>query len=102
MRIVIDISVDAADYRIMRANLLDTSPEIEKIIIEGYRKMSAAQKLKIMQDLIRSAQLLALSDIKRRYPDAVKRELQLRLASRWIEPELMRQAFGWDQEIEGY
>jgi hypothetical protein len=86
----------------MRANLLDTPPEIEKIIIEGYRKMSAAQKLKIMQDLIRTAQLLELSDIKRRYPNAVNRELQLRLASRWIEPELMRKAFGWDQEIEGY
>jgi hypothetical protein len=40
----------------MRANLLDTPPEIEKILIEGYRKMSAAQKLKIMQDLIRTAQ----------------------------------------------
>ena len=86
----------------MRANLLDTPPEIEKIIIEGYRKMSAAQKLKIMQDLIHTAQLLELSDIKRRYPNAVNRELQLRLASRWIEPELMRKAFGWDQEIEGY
>jgi hypothetical protein len=64
--------------------------------------MSAAQKLRIMQDLIRTAHLLALSDIKRRYPNAVKRELQLRLASRWIEPELMRKAFGWDHEIEGY
>ena len=86
----------------MRANLLDTPPEIEKIIIEGYRKMSAAQKLKIMQDLIRAAQLLELSEIKRRYPNAVNRELQLRLASRWIEPELMLKAFGWDQKIEGY
>jgi len=86
----------------MRANLLDTPPEIEEIILEGYRKMSAAQKLKIMQDLNRAAQLLALSDIKRRYPEAVNRELQLRLASRWIEPELMRRAFGWDREVEGY
>jgi hypothetical protein len=86
----------------MRAHLQDTPPEIEKIIIEGYRKMSAALKLQIMQDLIRAAQLVALSDIKRRYPNAAERELQLRLASRWIEPELMRKAFGWDQEIEGY
>jgi hypothetical protein len=89
-------------YQPMRAHLQDTPPEIEKIIIEGYRKMSAAQKLQIMQGLISAAQILALSDIKRRYPNAVERELQLRLASRWIEPELMRKAFGWDQEIEGY
>ncbi len=80
----------------------DTPPEIEKIIIEGYRQMTAAQKLQIVQDLIRSAQLLALSDIKQRYPKANRRELKLRLASRWIEPELMRKAFGWDPNIEGY
>ena len=80
----------------------DTPPEIEQMIIEGYRQMSAAQKLQIVQDLIRSAQLLALSDIKQRYPQAGNRELQLRLASRWIEPELMKKAFGWDPEVEGY
>ncbi|MDQ3013820.1 MAG: hypothetical protein M3X11_24340 [Acidobacteriota bacterium] len=80
----------------------DTSPEIEKIMIEGYRKMSAARKLHIMQDLIRTAQLLALSDIKRRHPQANKREIQLRLASRWIDPELLREAFDWDIEVEGY
>jgi hypothetical protein len=86
----------------MKQTLSDTPPEIEKIIIEGYRKMSAAQKLQIVQELIRSAQMLALSDIKQRYPKANQRELQLRLASRWIEPELMRKAFGWDPEMEGY
>jgi hypothetical protein len=86
----------------MPHDLTDTPPEIEMLIVEGYRKMSAAQKLRIMQDLIRTAHLLALSDIKRRYPNAVKRELQLRLASRWLEPELMRKAFGWDHEVEGY
>jgi hypothetical protein len=86
----------------MKTQSEDTPPEIERIIIEGYRKMSAAQKLQIMQDLMRTAQLLALSEIQRRHPNASKRELQLRLASRWIEPELMRKAFGWDPEVEGY
>jgi hypothetical protein len=86
----------------MKTQSTDTPPEIERIIIEGYRKMSAAQKLQIMQDLMRTAQLLALGEIQRRYPNAKKRELQLRLASRWIEPELMREAFGWDPEVEGY
>lgn len=80
----------------------DTSPEVEKIRIEGYRRMSAAQKLRIVQTLIRTTQLLALGDIKRRHPHASKRELQLRLASRSLEPELMRQALGWDPEVEGY
>ena len=80
----------------------DTSPEVEQIMIEGYRKMSAARKLQTMQDLINAADLLALADIRRKHPKADQREMMLRLASRRIEPELMRKAFGWDPEVEGY
>lgn len=80
----------------------DTSPEVERIMIEGYRKMSAARKLEIMQDLINAACLLALGDIKRTHPKADQHEIMLRLASRRIEPELMRKAFGWNPEVEGY
>jgi hypothetical protein len=80
----------------------DTSPEIERIMIKGYRRMSAARKLQIMQDLINAACLLALGDIKRKHLESDQREMMLRLASRRIEPELMRKAFGWDPEVEGY
>ena len=80
----------------------DTSPDVERIMIEGYRQMSAGRKLQIMQDLINAANLLALGDIKRTHPGADRREIMLRLASRRIEPELMRKAFGWDPEVEGY
>jgi hypothetical protein len=45
---------------------------------------------------------LALGDIKLKRPEADQREMMLRLASRRIEPELMRKAFGWDPEAEGY
>ncbi|NOT60950.1 MAG: hypothetical protein HOP19_12095 [Acidobacteria bacterium] len=80
----------------------DTPPEIERIIIEGYRRMSAAEKLAIMDDLIKSAHLLALSEIRRQHPHASEREWQLRAAARRIEPELMRKAFGWDPDVKGY
>lgn len=80
----------------------DTPPEIEQRLLEGYRRMTAAEKLQIMQDLQRTAQLLALGDIRRRYPQADEREVRLRLAARWLEPELMKKAFGWDVEIEGF
>jgi hypothetical protein len=80
----------------------DTSPEAERVLIEGYRKMPGWQKLQRVQALNQLAQQLALLDIRRRHSQASERELQLRLASRWLEPELMRQAFGWDPEVEGY
>jgi hypothetical protein len=47
-------------------------------------------------------QELAIADIRRRHPDADEREQALRLASRWIEPELMVSAFAWDVRKVGY
>jgi hypothetical protein len=80
----------------------DTDPAIEALLIEGYRRMSPAQKLERVRALTRSVQQLALLDIRRRYPRADEREQALRLASRWVEPELMLRAFGWDVREVGY
>ncbi len=80
----------------------DTDPAIEAMLIEGYRRMSPAQKLECVRALTRAVQQLALLDIRRRHPDADERERALRLASRWIEPELMLRAFGWDVREAGY
>jgi hypothetical protein len=73
----------------------DTNPKVEAFIVEGYRRMSAAQKMARVTELTRAVQQLALADIRRRYPTADVREQSLRLASRWLEPELMRRAFNW-------
>ena len=85
-----------------RAGLNDTDPRIEALLIEGYRRMSPSQKLERVRALTRAVQELALMDIRRRHPDADEREQMLRLASRWIEPELMVRAFGWDARKVGY
>jgi len=80
----------------------DTSPDIEARIIAGYRAMSPARKFEIVCSLTRVVNELALMDIRRRHPDADERELMLRLASRTLDPLLLKQAFGWDVEVEGY
>lgn len=80
----------------------DTARAVEKLLIEGYRRMSPGQKLERVRALTRDVQRLALADIRRKHPDADERELSLRLASRWIEPELMVKAFGWDVRKVGY
>ncbi len=41
-------------------------------------------------------------DVRRRHPNADAREQALRVASRWLEPELMVRAFGWDVSEVGY
>lgn len=80
----------------------DTDPRIEAILIRGYRAMSAGQKLERVRALTRAVQELALLDIRRRHPEADERELALRAASRWLDPELMRRAFGWNTTEAGY
>jgi hypothetical protein len=87
---------------ISRTGPSDTHPAVEALLIEGYRRMSPAQKLERVRALTRAVQELALVDIRRRHPSADAREQALRLASRWIEPELMLRAFGWDVRKEGY
>jgi hypothetical protein len=80
----------------------DTDPRVEALLIEGYRGMAPSQKLERVRALTRAVQELALMDIRRRHPDADEREQALRLASRWIGPELMVRAFGWDVREVGY
>jgi hypothetical protein len=80
----------------------DTHPTIHALQIAGYRKMSPSQKLEQVCSLTRTVQQLALLDVRRRHPQADAREQALRVASRWIDPELMLRAFGWDVRKEGY
>jgi hypothetical protein len=80
----------------------DTDPRIDALLIEGYRAMSPSQKLQRMRAMTLAVQELALLDIRRRHPEATVREQQLRLASRWLPPELMAKAFGWDVHLMGY
>jgi hypothetical protein len=80
----------------------DTDRASEAILVEGYRKMTPVQKIQRVRSLTFAVQELALLDIRRRYPAADRFEQALRLASRWIPPELMRRAFGWDSDKAGY
>jgi hypothetical protein len=80
----------------------DTPPEIEAIIIDGYRRMSPREKLERVRELGQAAQQMALLRIDKQYPGATARERQLRLAALWLSREQMIAAFGWDPDREGY
>jgi hypothetical protein len=80
----------------------DTSEEVERLLIEAWRTWTPAEKLARMTAMTRRIQEIQLAEIRRRHPDASDWELKMRLASRRLEPELMRRAFGWDPDVEGY
>lgn len=64
--------------------------------------MTPAQKLEIVTQLTQTVQQLAMADVRRRHPNANEREIELRAASRWLDPALMLRAFGWDVAKMGY
>lgn len=80
----------------------DTHPSIEERQLEGYRRMTPAQKLAIVSRLTIATHELALIDIRRRHPAASPREHRLRLVSRWIDAAMMGRVFGWDPDVTGY
>ncbi len=82
--------------------MTDTSPEIQEILIAGYRRMSPQQKLKRVDELTKAVQQLALARIRQQYGNISEREQQLRLASLWIDRSTMLRVFNWDPNIKGY
>ncbi len=82
--------------------LTDTSPDVDRLMIDLYRAMTPQQRLDISVKLTELASALALADIRRRHPEADERECLLRLATRRAGPEIIKQLCGWDVAEHGY
>ena len=80
----------------------DTHPEIERLWIDGLRRRTPAQRFHRIGELNATLQRLAEIETRQRHPDAPEREIRLRVAARRLPAELMRRAFGWDPDREGY
>jgi len=79
----------------------DTSPEVERMMIAHWRRITPAQKLARVLTLGRTVNELTRSYLRQQYPEATPREIELRLASRNLDRETMIKAFGWDPDIRG-
>lgn len=86
----------------MRTQSPDTDPAVEERQIEAWRRMTPAEKLRIVSELVRASEELALAGLKLRHPTAAGRELDLRLAALRLDRETMVRWLGWDPEREGY
>ena len=79
----------------------DTRPEIERMMVEAYRRMAPAQKLRRAWELTRAARLLAMVRLREQHPTADARELALRLAALRFDHDTMIRAFAWDPREHG-
>ena len=81
--------------------LSDTSPEAEQVLIELLRGQTPARRLQKVFEINATVKQFALAGLKRRYPAASSEELQRRFIALRLAPELVKQVYGWDPEIEG-
>ncbi len=95
-----DALTEPSDARYAR-RMRDTHPEVERLMLEGYRRMTAAQKLRRVDALTQATRQLALCRIREQYPLATARELKLRLAALRFDRATMMRAFGWDPREHG-
>jgi hypothetical protein len=87
----------------MKGLFTDTSPEMEAVLVDGYRRMSPRRKMERVVALNRALEELASARIRARYGSALTpRELRLRLAALRLDPDFMRRTFGWDPAERGY
>jgi len=79
----------------------DTSPEADEVMFRLWRRATAAQKLQKVFSIGRMVNELVRAELRKRYPDATPREIELRLASRNLDRETMIRAFQWDPDLQG-
>lgn len=65
------------------------------MLIDGLRRMGGARRLARVFELRDAALSLAAARLREQHGALSPRELQLRLASLWIDRGTMRRAFGW-------
>jgi hypothetical protein len=85
----------------------DTAPEVEQFLIDGYRRMSPAEKLGRVVALNRALDQLATARLRARYGvDLQAQELRLRLAALRLaalrlDAKFMANVLGWDPAVHG-
>jgi len=78
----------------MRTLAEDTSPEAEEILVNIWRRASAARKIAMVLSANRTTRALALTGLRERYPNESEARLQRRLADLRLGPELAEKAYG--------
>lgn len=77
---------------------VDTTEAAWSVMEDRVRRVSPGERVAHAVSLTVLAHSFALAGIRARYPHEDERQHRLRLASRFIEPDLMRRAFGWPDD----
>ncbi|HWP97598.1 MAG TPA: hypothetical protein VN426_12200 [Syntrophomonadaceae bacterium] len=83
-------------------NLSDTDPAAQSFLIDGYRLMPPAARLRLALEMSQTVIELAKAGILKRYPAISQSEMGKRLGAILWGRELSIKVNHWDPEKEGY
>ncbi len=86
------------EYAEKDSMLTDTHPDAERVQIQILRSMPPWQKFKLINGMIVTSRKLVQAGLRARFPGAGGKELQRRLASVLLGPELAAQVYGPEPE----
>lgn len=78
----------------MDSPISDLAPDIAALLTNHWRTIPVWRKLADVDELNEALKILALSDLRRRYPYASDAQLQRRLAERWLGVDLATRVYG--------
>ena len=77
----------------------DTHPDMEALQIRLLREAPPWRKMEMLVSLNASARQIALSGLRRRYPQATQSELNRRLADLLLGEDLARKVYGEQVDV---
>lgn len=77
----------------------DTSPGAERVLLEGYRRMSLQEKAQRFTSLVHAGHQLALTRLRAAFPEEGEDALMVRVAALFLEPELLEAALTYRARI---
>jgi hypothetical protein len=80
----------------------DTDPEVERLIVEAFARMTPEERFAKLLDVLRAGEHLMRAGIRDRHgQDIGEEEERLRMGALRLGRETMVELFGWDPEVEG-
>lgn len=78
----------------MLPKISDTSPEMERVQIEGVRSLPLGRKFELVCELTDVVRQLASAGLRARFPGAPREELRRRLATLCLGAKLAEKVYG--------
>jgi hypothetical protein len=81
-----------------RPQARDTNAAVDRLVFDGFRRMTPAQRLELAAAAFRSVEQLSIAGLRLRHPDLDDEQLRRRAGARRLGRELTLRAFGQEAE----